>query len=283
MSTHTGEERSREVIHTSEPRDWRRAVPDAVVDIVSSRELLWSLTERQLRLRAKRAWIGSVWPLLAPLFLLGLYVFVFQHVFKTPIPHYSLFLFAGLLPWSFLALCLGEAVTRLSAEPELIRRARFPYEFLPIASVLSLGMYFLTTLTGFVVYLGFAGYLNLMLVPVLVLPVASLLLLVISLALLLSLIDVYNRDLRAVLGNLLTLWFFLVPIVYRQAMAGRELSVLQSIDPMNITVGQFRDILLFGNISHPGHFALMLALSAAMFVLSLAIFRRFAHELPKNV
>jgi len=283
MRTHTREECSREVIHTSEPRDWRHAVPDAVADLASSRDLLWSLTERQLRLRAKRAWIGMVWPLLAPLFLLGLYVFVFQHVFKAAIPHYSLFLFAGLLPWTFLALSLGEAVTRLSSEPELIRRARFPYELLPIASVLSLSIYFIATLTGFVIYLGFAGYLNLLLVPVLILPIASLLLLVMSLAMLLALVDVYNRDLRAVLANLLTLWFFLVPIVYRQAMVGDRLGVLQSIDPMNIAVGQFRDILLFGGISRPGHLALMLAVCGALFAASLAIFRRFAHELPKNV
>lgn len=273
----------REVIHSCEPRGWRSAVSAAIADLASSRELLRSLVERELRLSAKRAWIGVVWPFVAPLFLLGLYVFVFQHVFRTPVPHYALFLFAGLLPWSFLVLSLGSAVTRLSSEAELIRRSRFPYELIPIAAVASSGIYFLISLAGFSVYLAVAGYLRLVLVPVLILPIVSLLLLVMSLAMLLALIDVYNRDLRAVLGNLLTLWFFLVPIVYRQAMVGRKLGVLRSIDPMNITIGQFRDILLFGHISHPGHLALMLVICTSLFVASLAVFRRFAGDLPKNV
>jgi ABC-type polysaccharide/polyol phosphate export permease len=273
----------RVLIHSSEHRGWRRAVLDAVNDLVSSRELLRTLVERNIRLRRKRASIGVVWPLLAPFFLLALYVFVFQHVFRAPVPHYTLFLFAGLLPWSFLALALGDSVTRVSTEAELIRRARFPYELLPIAAVLTLGIYFVVSLIGFAAYMAIAGYLKIVLIPVLLLPVIALLLLVMSLAMLLALVDVYNRDLRAVLANLLTLWFFIVPIVYRQSMVGPKLSVLRSIDPMNITIGQFRDILLFGHLSYPGHLVLMLVICTSLFVASLAIFRRFASELPKNV
>lgn len=273
----------RVAVHSAERPGWRRAVLDAVHDLVSSRELLRTLVERNIRLRRKRASIGVIWPLVAPFFLLGLYVFVFQHVFKAPQPHYTVFLFAGLLPWSFLALALGDSVTRVSTEAELIRRARFPYELLPIASVLSLGIYFVVSLIGFAAYMAIAGYLKIMLIPVLILPVIALFLLIMSLAMLLALVDVYNRDLRAVLANLLTLWFFIIPIVYRQSMVGPNLSVLRSIDPMNITIGQFRDILLFGHVSYPGHLALMLVICTSLFVASLAIFRRFASELPKNV
>src|SRR5436189_201491 len=126
----------------------------AFSDLRRSGELFVALVERQLRARAKRTWMGVVWPIVSPAFLLFLYVFVFQSVFKVPIPHYSWFLFAALLPWTFLVQTLGVGLTCLALEPELIRRAPFPYELIPLSNVAVMGMYFLTSLTVFVAFLG---------------------------------------------------------------------------------------------------------------------------------
>lgn len=255
----------------------------ALAERAGTVELLVTLVERQLRLRAKRAAFGVIWPLVAPLFLLALYTLVFQRVFEVPIRRYPVFLFAGLLPWSFLAQSLGAAITSLSSEAELIRRVRFPYELLPSSVVLAQACYFLVSLAGFVAWLAATGALRWALLPVLVLPVGALVLLTLSLAMVIALIDVYNRDLRQVLGNLLTVWFFLVPIVYRQEMAPSWLLWLRQADPMNLIVGQFRGVLVFGNIARPDHVVLMVAVCAALFAACLAVFRRFAPELPKDV
>jgi ABC-type polysaccharide/polyol phosphate export permease len=246
-------------------------------------ELLVTLVERQLRVRAKRAVFGVVWPLVVPLFLLALYTLVFQRVFDVPVRRYPVYLYAGLLPWSFLTQSLGQALTSISAEAELVRRVRFPYEMLPAATVLSMACYFVAGLGGFVAWLGATGSLRWSLLPVLALPVASLLLLVLALAMVVALVDVYNRDLRQVLGNLFTVWFFLVPIVYRQEMAPSWLHWLRRADPMNLIVGQFRGVLVFGHIARPDHTVLMVLVCASLFAVCLAVFRRFAPELPKDV
>jgi lipopolysaccharide transport system permease protein len=245
--------------------------------------LLTALIVRQLRLRSKRSPMGVMWPIVAPVLLLALYVFVFHHVFRVPIHNYAEFLFAGLLPWTFLAQTLGSAVVSLSNEPELIRRTRFPYELLPLANVTAMSVYFLASLGGFVLYLAIAGHLVVALLPALVFPLLSLYLFVAALALVLALIDVYNRDLRQVLANLLTVWFFLVPIVYQQARLGPELHFLQSVDPANVIVGQFRAVLYYGNLSHPSHMAELLALCLATWLICLTVFRRFSPRLPKEV
>jgi ABC-type polysaccharide/polyol phosphate export permease len=251
--------------------------------VLTSHELLRTLIERQLRLRSKRTWFGVVWPLVAPLFLLALYVFVFQGVLDEDMNHYGEFLCAGLLPWTFIAISLPEAVTSLSQEPELIRRAPFPHALLPISAVLMMAMYFTLTLSGFVVYLAIVGRLAVGLLPVLAVPVAALVLLAMGLGTLLSLIDVYNRDLRAVLANLLTIWFFLVPIVYRPERTPSALRFLRSVDPMNLIVGQFRDILFWGHLSRPVHLVTMLALCGAVFVLAVVIVDRCIAILPQDV
>ncbi len=245
--------------------------------------LLTVLVGRQLRLQTKRSVIGIAWPIIAPLFLLALYSLVFKGVFHVPIQRYPEYLFAGLLPWTFLVQSLGSAISSVSDEPDLIRRARFPYEALPLATVTAMSVYFLVTLAGFLVYLGATGHLVYHLLPALVAPLASLYLLVGAVSIALSLIDVYNRDLRRVLANLLTIWFFLEPIVYRQEMLGGKLLFLRSVDPVNMIVGEFRDILLYGHLPQPAHVVELLAITCATYLVCVHVFRRFAPNLPKVV
>src|SRR2546423_10590510 len=132
-------------------------VRSAFADLRRSGELFLALVERQLRARTKRTWMGVVWPIVSPAFLLFLYVFVFQSVFKVPIPHYSWYLFSALLPWTFLVQAVGVGLTCLAMEPELIRRSPFPYELIPLSNVAVMALYFLGSLTVFVGFLGIWG------------------------------------------------------------------------------------------------------------------------------
>jgi lipopolysaccharide transport system permease protein len=241
------------------------------------------LVTRQLRLRMKRSLVGVIWPVVSPALLLVLYVFVFGGVFHVPIPRYPEFLFAGLLPWTFLALTLGAAVSSLSVEAEMIRRAPFPTELIPVATATAMSIYFVATLAVFVLYLGLTGHLAIRVLPAILVPVASLYLFVLAMALVLALVDVYNRDLRQVLGNLLTAWFFLVPIVYRQEMLGSQLHFLQSVDPANVIVGQFREILYSGRVSRPDHLVQMIVVCLVFYIAARTVFRRFTRALPLRV
>lgn len=253
-----------------------------LTELVRRRELLLTLVERQLRLRSKRSVMGVVWPVAAPLFLLALYVFVFGSVFDVPIDDYPVYLFAGLLPWSFLVQSVHDALQSISFEPELVRRAPFPYHFLPLARVVVLAIPFLVLLAGFVVWLVATGEVRLLLLPWLLVPVAAVLLLVAGIASVLALVDVFNRDLRFVLNNLFTVWFFLVPIVYSGRMAGGRLDLVRSVDPMNQVIGRFRDVLYRGQVD-PLAMAATLAAGAAAFAASLLVFRRGAVDLAKDV
>jgi ABC-2 type transport system permease protein len=246
-------------------------------------DLLWTLVERGLLLRQKRSAIGLFWPVTAPIVMLILYNFVFHRVFVTPIRSYPTYLFCGLLPWTLFTQGTANAQSSITGSADVIRRAPFPYYILPLSSVLSSFLPFAILLVGFTAWIGVFGNLELVLLPLLVLPIVALILITSAAAMLLSLIDVYNHSMRFLLGNVLSCWFFLVPIVYRPDMAGRIGDVLRSIDPINMIVGQFRDILYWGNINKPGQLVLMVGLTALCFVVSLAIFVRVAPEIPKEL
>ncbi len=111
----------------------------------------------------------------------------------------------------------------------------------------------------------------------------SLVLLVATLAMLLALVDVFSRDLRHLLNNLLTVWFFLVPIVYHRRMVSDRVRWFTAVDPMRWIVDQFRDVLYDGQVDRPWAHVLTLVVCAAIFVGGLALFRRLAVDLAKDV
>ncbi|MGH2755217.1 MAG: ABC transporter permease, partial [Actinomycetota bacterium] len=160
--------------------------------------MFWVLVLRQLKLWGKRSWMGTLWPVASPFFLTVLFVFVFRRVFQVPIERYPEYLLCGLLPWTFLSQVLGRTIASISTQPELIRKAPFRYELIPLSSAAAHGLNFLLTVAVFVAYLALEGHLPYDTLPLLVFPVLATILLAMSLSMLVALIDVYNHDLQLV-------------------------------------------------------------------------------------
>jgi lipopolysaccharide transport system permease protein len=247
------------------------------------RDLFMVLVRRQLWLRRKRSRLGQLWPVLSPFLLMALYIFVFKRVFQVPVERYPDYLLCGLLPWAFLTASVTRASSSISGEVDMLRKAPFPTELLPLSAVTANTLDFVITLVIFVAALAVRGELPFATLPVMVLPMLAVTLVTMALSMLIGLIDVYSHDLRRVLGNLLTVWFFLVPIVYRPHMAPGMLAAVRRFDPMNLVVTQMRDVLYRGRLTHAFELGLMVALSAALFVGALVLFRRFSSDVAKDV
>lgn len=252
-------------------------------EFVTRRELLLVLVERQLRLRAKRSLFGVVWPVIAPLLLLVLYTFVFGRVFDVALEDYPVFLFAGLLPWTLLVQSVHDGLQSISFEPDLVRRAPFPYVFLPLARVVVMAIPFLALLVAFVVYSAATDRLQVEQLPLLLIPVVSVLLLVATLTMLLALVDVFNRDIRYVLNNIITVWFFLAPIVYTKRMTEEHLRFLQWVDPMAWVIRQFQDLLYWGEPFNAASAVFVPLAAVVIFCAGLVVFRRATIGLAKFI
>lgn len=257
--------------------------PPAVAGSVGRHELLATLVERQLRLRAKRSVLGVAWPLVAPVLLFVLYLAVFGSVFDVPVDDYWVYLMAGLLPWSFLVQTVHDSLQSISFEPELVRRAPFPYETLPLSRVVVMAVPFTVHLLAAVVAIAVGRGLELTWLPLLVVPVTSMVLITSALTLLVSLIDVFNRDLRYVLTNVMTVWFFLMPILYTASMRTTWLDGITRVDPMRAVIEQFHDLLYHQEPGPLWGYAVLLAASTALFALALVVFRRGSVDLAQDI
>lgn len=256
--------------------------PVAVAAPVSARNRRWvvdvftTLIVRQWKIRAKRSLVGFVWPIIAPVGLALLYVMVFKRVFTVPVARYPVYLVCGLLPWLFVSTAVSRSVSSVSAEGDVVRKSRFPYELLPLSTVAGQGIILAVNLVGFLVYVAVFADLRWTILPLLVVPIASAAFLASALSLLVSVYDIYSRDLRFVLGNILSVWFFLIPIVYRPRMAPSYLQWLQRFDPMAAVVSQLRSIVYAGDVpSLPGMWITFVG-TGLLFVGALVVFRRRA-------
>src|SRR3982751_4177860 len=101
--------------------------------VPSHTELLRTLVRRELRARFKGSALGLLWSLLYPLAMMAVYTLVFSVLWKVTgdIPHYPLFVLAGLAVWGFFQAGIQLGTTSLVANGELIKKVWFPRELVP--------------------------------------------------------------------------------------------------------------------------------------------------------
>jgi homopolymeric O-antigen transport system permease protein len=179
-------------------------------------ELLRTLVRRELRTRFRGSALGLFWSLIYPLAMIGVYTLVFSVLWRVTgnIPHYPLFVLSGLAVWGFFQAGIQLGTTSLVQNGELIKKVWFPRELVPASAVLA------QTVTIFVM-LAILIPIDLIVEPenartvVLVIPmVAALICLVLGLAWLFSVANVFYRDVEHLLAVVFLPWFFLTPVLY---------------------------------------------------------------------
>lgn len=257
--------------------------------LVRYRGLIQTLVARDLKARYRGSVLGFFWSFINPLLMLGVYTFVFTVVMPTQHPEnirpYALFFFCGILPWTWLSSSLTESANVLISGGNLIKKVLFPAEVLPIVSVLANMMHFflgLPILAAFLIYYQRPlDPLELLWFPVIVLVQ---LIFTAGLALLLAALTVHFRDIKDILGNLLTLWFFATPIIYSMTMAPEGMRWVLELNPMTHLAISYQEVLFY--VGPHGHWKWLIALLAASTVLFLAgyfVFDRLRDSFAEEV
>jgi len=212
------------------------------------RALVQSLVARELKARYRGSVLGFFWSFINPLLLLLIYSFVFTVVLPGIHPPdlepFSVFLFCGILPWSWFSSSLLESSNVLIAGGNLIRKVLFPAEILPIVTVLAGLVHFclgLPILAAFLLYYGVPiSPADLAWFPLIV---GIQLVLTLGLALFLSALTVHFRDVRDLLQNLLTLWFFATPIIYPLSQVPTQLGKFLNANPFTHLAVSYQEVL----------------------------------------
>lgn len=240
------------------------------------REFLW----RELRTRFAGSISGGLWALFQPLIQLCVYYFAFVFIFKVTVPGenppgYLPFLAAGMWPWFAFSEAVVRATTVIHENAALIGKVAVPRAILVFASVASS---FLIHVTGFIFIIAVLALTTndidmLGIVPALLL-MAPLFVFGLGLALLLSAVQVFIRDLAQVLSQLMTMLMFAAPILYARSAMPERFRAAMDLHPFTFYAESSRALLLdYGNFSF-ARLATACAIALAMLLVGYWAFRR---------
>jgi lipopolysaccharide transport system permease protein len=243
------------------------------------RELLYFLVWRDIKVRYKQTLLGILWIVLQPVVSVAIFSVVFGYLLAVPtgdVP-YPVFVFSGLLPWTYFATSVTRSSTSVVNSAHLITKVYFPRLVIPTGSVLS-------SLVDFAI--SFGVLLVLMLIyqvkptaNIVFLPGFVLLAMAAALAcgLWLSALNVRFRDVTYITPFLIQMGFYLTPIIYPSTLIPEPFRYLLGLNPMTGVAAGFRWALLGGYLAEvepPGAlFPMSIAITVVVLVSGLVFFR----------
>ncbi|HEX8475878.1 MAG TPA: ABC transporter permease [Pyrinomonadaceae bacterium] len=238
------------------------------------RELLYFLMWRDLKVRYKQTVLGVLWVIMQPLLMTLIFTIFLGMLARVPsqdVP-YPLFVYAGLLPWTFFSSAVLNSGNSLVGSAHLITKVYFPRVIIPAAStgarLVDFAIAFVILL-GLMIYYGVAPSRGLLMLPVLV---ALVTLLALGLGMWISALNVRYRDIGIALPVLIQLWMFVSPVLYPSTLVPQQWQHLYALNPLVGIVDGFRSSLF----ARPFNWT-AIAISA-VFTVVLLVYAAFAFQ-----
>lgn len=260
-------------------------------------DLIRAFGERDLKSKFNGTVLGWLWSLVVPLASLGIYTLIFGGLFKMVptqiasrhegIGVFAVWLFAGLVIWGFFQNSINAGINGLISSGSLLQKVYFPSYSAVLGSCLGIGIQSAVELGLLLVVLLLLSNISfswLLLVPFLTLLVVF----TGSISVILSIGNIYVRDLAHLVGVFLQLMFYATPIIYNpdivpETVWGLPAHALVTAMPMAEFIGLFRSLVyslspgaLTDWLACAGWAAL--ALAAAVWV-----FRRWGADLGERI
>src|SRR5437588_3115309 len=206
-------------------------------------ELMFFLVWRDVKVKYKQTALGAAWAILVPFSQMVVFTLLFNqalHVKSEYHVPYPLFVFTAMLPWTYFTSCLSASSASIVGNQNLITKVFFPRLIIPLAAVVAPVIDFLlafTVLVGMFLYYGRAPHWHAVVIPFFL---AMALLTAFGIGLWLSALNVRYRDVPYALPFLISIWFFVTPVLWGISAVKPHTQSLLALNPMTGVVDGFR-------------------------------------------
>ena len=273
-------------------------------DVFSSGELLWNLTQREVRGKYKRTALGQLWSLANPLAAIIVYTFIFSIVFQVPaqvgdpsgLENYALWLVCGLLPWMFFNATVTQGVRSIIDNANLVQKVYFPRLVLPISLTAAALVNWVFEMSVLVIALAIIGAFVWPWLPLVVLFMIVLAIFAAGFSMILSIANVYFRDMAYLITVVLQFWFYLTPILYPITLVQTQsdkwgglfgspitLEMIYKLNPLEPYVAIFRDLLYHNTFPETSSVLAALAWAVGTFGLGIVYFVKTEKRLAELI
>ena len=262
-------------------KGYLQAFTEIISLLTRHRNLTWEITKREISDRYSGQVLGLLWAIVHPLFLMGLYVFIFGFVFKMKIGgtmemplDYTTYLMSGLVAWMGCQEAMIKSCSAITGHAALVKQVVFPLEVLPVKGVLAALFTQSVSLAALILYVFVThGWppLTYLLVPVLLLFQVMAM---IGVGYFLAPISAYFRDTKDFVQLFSIAGLYLMPVFYLPTWVPGLFKPLLYFNPFSYLIWCYQDALYYGRFEHPWAWVVIGVLSVVVFVLGYRVFRK---------
>ena len=240
------------------------------------RYLLLLLVWRDVKGRYKQALLGFSWAVLTPTFQALVFWLVFGILFKIPtgeVPYLPL-VFSGFIFWNFFSQSVSSATLSITGNSNLVTKVAFPREILVLSSILGripdlVASFTVLTMIFVFYHINLSVYI-LWMIPIMMIEV----ILAYAIGMFLGSINVYFRDITAVVPVLLMAWLFLTPVIYPLESIPQQYQLYAKLNPMTGILEGFRSVLIVGKTPELTSLLLSTIVTFTFLVVSYLLFKK---------
>ena len=235
-----------------------RASLELSASIFKNKNLIIEMAKQELREKYAGQVFGKYWVFIHPIFLTGMYLFVFGVVYRQRIGgtyemplDFTSYILSGLVAWFFIMDGLSKSCTIITSNQSLIKQILFPLEVLPLKSLLASFVPQLITLIILISYVLITN--GSLLNTYLLIPILIFLefIILIGVSYFLSIVGVFFRDMKDVVQLFITAGIYILPVVFLPQWVPNIFKPFIFVNPFSHLVWCFQDALYFGRFEHP--------------------------------
>lgn len=259
--------------------------PSKALTLAGYRDFVLGSVKRDFQMKYANSIFGAAWSVINPIATIAVYTLVFSHLMPVKFPgvhsglSYSFYLCAGILSWGLFVEITTRCQSMFLENSNLVKKIKFPLICLPIGIVISSLLNFLIIFSlflGLMIFSGnFPGLVFAWILPILLLIIAFSL----GLGLMLSVLNVFFRDIGHLFGLFVTFWFWLTPIVYTLSSVPAYVQSVLKLNPMTPVIISMQNIIVFKQIPDVTSLIYPLFLAVVMIWISSILIRSRFSEL----
>jgi ABC-2 type transport system permease protein len=253
-------------------------------EIWSFRDMIVELTHRELRGKYKGSVLGFLWTYVNPLCQIIVYAFVFSQIFRSGIEMFYIYLIVSMFPWNFFTGGVIQGLGSIRYQGDLVKKVYFPRQILPLVSVtVNLVNMIISFLIIYSIILVSGWGIDWSLQPYLIVVILIEYVFTLGLALALSAIEVYFRDIEHITSVVMMIWMYATPMFYGIDSIPDKFRAAFDMNPMLYIIGMYQQVLYYKAAPIAEYITRGLVAALVSFVVGWIVFelleKRFAEEL----
>lgn len=255
-----------------------------VCNIWKFRDMIFELTHRELRGKYKGSVLGFLWTYINPLAQMIVYYFVFSQIFRSGIEQFHIYLIVGMFPWNMFVGGVIQGLGSIRYQGDLVKKVYFPRQILPLVSMIVNCINMLISFVIIYSILLISGWgINFRTQKWLILVVIVEFFFALGLALMLSAVEVYFRDIEHIISVVMLIWMYFTPMFYSLEIIPEKYMLAYKCNPMLYIIGMYQQILYY-KVEPESDYLIRAMISAAIsMIVGWTVFavleKRFAEEL----